>query len=40
LAALDCQSCRLRYRIVDGIPVLIVSEAASAESSGDLRSGP
>lgn len=25
--ALDCAACRKRYRVEDGIPVLIVSEA-------------
>lgn len=25
--ALDCLACRKRYRVEDGIPVLIVSEA-------------
>jgi uncharacterized protein YbaR (Trm112 family) len=27
--ALDCDNCRLRYRIDDGIPVMLVEEAAS-----------
>lgn len=26
--SLDCRSCRLRYRITDDIPVLLVDEAA------------
>jgi hypothetical protein len=25
--ALDCNACRLRYRIEDGIPVMLVEEA-------------
>jgi len=25
--ALDCPSCRLRYPIVDGIPVMLIEEA-------------
>jgi uncharacterized protein len=40
LAALDCQSCRLRYPIVDGIPVMIITEAVSTEYPRDLRPGP
>jgi uncharacterized protein YbaR (Trm112 family) len=27
-AALDCRGCRLRYRIADGIPVMLIEEAA------------
>lgn len=26
-ATLTCNACRLRYRIVDGIPVMLVEEA-------------
>lgn len=25
--ALDCHACRLRYRIEDGIPVMLIEEA-------------
>lgn len=25
--ALDCAACRLRYKIVDGIPVMLIDEA-------------
>lgn len=25
--ALDCQACRLRYKITDGIPVMLIDEA-------------
>jgi uncharacterized protein YbaR (Trm112 family) len=27
--ALVCQECRLRYQIVDGIPVMLIEEAES-----------
>ena len=27
MLTLDCSACRLRYRISDGIPVLLVDEA-------------
>ncbi|MHB8510126.1 MAG: Trm112 family protein [Candidatus Dormibacteria bacterium] len=26
-SALDCAACRLRFRVEDGIPVMLVSEA-------------
>jgi uncharacterized protein YbaR (Trm112 family) len=26
--ALDCLNCRLRYRVDEGIPVMLISEAA------------
>ncbi len=26
---LDCHACKLRYRIADGIPVLLIDEAES-----------
>jgi uncharacterized protein YbaR (Trm112 family) len=28
--ALDCEACRLRFRIEDGVPVLLLSEAVAA----------
>jgi uncharacterized protein YbaR (Trm112 family) len=28
-AALDCGACKLRYRIEDGIPVMLVEEAVA-----------
>jgi uncharacterized protein YbaR (Trm112 family) len=31
-AAIDCQACKLRYPILDGIPVLMVDAAQSLES--------
>ena len=27
--SLDCPACRLRYSIVDGIPVMLIDEAVS-----------
>jgi uncharacterized protein YbaR (Trm112 family) len=32
--ALDCESCRLRYAVRDGIPVLLVEEAAPLPPRG------
>ena len=33
--ALDCNTCRLRYRIEDDIPVMLIDEAESlADDSG------
>lgn len=31
-AALDCASCRLRYRVEDDIPVMLVDEASPLPS--------
>lgn len=28
-SALECDACRLRYPIVDGIPVMLIEEATS-----------
>ena len=33
-ATLTCQNCRLRYKVVDDIPVMLVDEA---DSSGPSR---
>jgi uncharacterized protein YbaR (Trm112 family) len=30
--ALDCPACKLRYRIEDGIPVMLIEEANPLES--------
>ena len=27
--ALDCENCRLRYAVTDGIPVMLIDEAES-----------
>jgi uncharacterized protein YbaR (Trm112 family) len=27
--ALDCDACKLRYRVADGIPVMLISEASA-----------
>ncbi|MGH7902789.1 MAG: Trm112 family protein [Candidatus Dormibacteraceae bacterium] len=26
-SALDCRACKLRYQVVDGIPVMLIEEA-------------
>ncbi len=31
--ALECANCRLRYRIEDGIPVMLIDEAEPIEGS-------
>ena len=30
-AALDCEACRLRYRIEEDIPVMLIDEAEALE---------
>jgi uncharacterized protein YbaR (Trm112 family) len=35
-SALECRHCRLRYRVVDGIPDLIVSHAEAIDNSSPL----
>ncbi len=32
--ALECHACRLRYRIDDGIPVMLIEEAESFQQAG------
>jgi uncharacterized protein YbaR (Trm112 family) len=33
---LDCNACRLSYRIADGIPVLLIDEADPMEKRQDV----
>ena len=33
-AALRCDACRLRYRVDDGIPVMLVDEATPVTAEG------
>ena len=33
-AALRCDACRLRYRVDDGIPVMLIDEATPVTSDG------
>jgi uncharacterized protein YbaR (Trm112 family) len=33
-AALRCDTCRLRYRVEDGIPVMLIDEATPVSSEG------
>ncbi len=33
-SALDCHACRLRYRVENGIPILLVDEAHSILKEG------
>jgi uncharacterized protein YbaR (Trm112 family) len=33
-AALRCDACRLRYRVDDGIPVMLIDEATPVASEG------
>lgn len=33
-AALRCDACRLRYRVDDGIPVMLIDEATPVDDGG------
>lgn len=33
-AALRCDACRLRYRVEDGIPVMLIDEATPVTAEG------
>jgi uncharacterized protein len=33
-AALRCDACRLRYRVEDGIPVMLIEEATPVPAEG------
>ena len=33
IPALDCRACRLRYRIEDDIPVMLIDEATPLEAA-------
>lgn len=34
-SALDCPACRLRYKVEDGIPIMLVDEAAPLDEGED-----
>jgi len=38
-ASLRCDACRLRYRVDDGIPVLLIDEATAVEEDGATAEG-
>jgi len=35
LESLRCDACRLRYRVDNGIPVMLISEAERLDPDGD-----
>ncbi len=33
--SLDCSACRLRFRVEDGIPIMLIDEAQTLSEDGD-----
>jgi uncharacterized protein YbaR (Trm112 family) len=35
--SLTCEACRLRYRVVDDLPIMMIEEAESLDQGADVR---